>query len=144
MSKGLNKVILIGNIGKDPELKITQGQSSVANISLATSSSWKDKATGKICEHTEWHRVVFFNKLAQIVCEYTTKGSRVCIEGKLRTRKWKDNNGVDRYITEVIAEEMVLLDRVETSGKPSETQNNPYTSVTLDNGDILYEEDDPF
>jgi len=110
MSKGINKVILIGNIGKDPEVKYMPNGNAVANITVATSESWKDKNTGEQVDKTEWHRVVFFRRLAEIVGEYLHKGSKVYIEGKLQTRKWQNKDGVDMYTTEIVAHEMQMLD----------------------------------
>ena len=109
MSRGVNKVILIGNLGDDPEVRYTSGGSAVANIRMATSESWKDKESGEKQERTEWHRVVFFGRLAEIVAEYLKKGSQVYIEGALRTNKWQDKSGNDRYTTEIIANEMQML-----------------------------------
>lgn len=109
-SRGVNKVILIGNIGQDPEVRYTPGGSAITNISVATSEAWKDKQTGQSQERTEWHRVVFFNRLAEIAGEYLRKGSKVYIEGSLRTRKWQDQQGQDRYTTEIVANEMQMLD----------------------------------
>lgn len=110
MARGVNKVILIGNLGADPEVRYTPSGSAVANITVATSESWKDKQSGETQDRTEWHRVVFFNRLAEIVGEYLRKGSKIYVEGGLRTRKWQDRNGVDRYTTEIIANEMQMLD----------------------------------
>jgi len=110
MARGVNKVILIGNLGKDPEVRYAANGAAIANITLATSESWKDKNTGEQVEKTEWHRVVFFRRLAEIAGEYLKKGSKVYIEGKLQTRKWQDNNGQDRYTTEIVASEMQMLD----------------------------------
>ncbi len=110
MARGINKVILIGNLGNDPEQKSMPNGNSVANITVATSESWKDKQTGQQQERTEWHRVVFFNRLAEIAGQYLTKGSKVYIEGSLRTRKWQDQTGADRYTTEIVASEMQMLD----------------------------------
>lgn len=110
MARGVNKVILIGNLGKDPEVRYMPNGQAVANITLATSESWKDKNSGEQQERTEWHRVVFFRRLAEIAGEYLKKGSRVYIEGKLQTRKWQDQNGQDRYTTEIVANEMQMLD----------------------------------
>ena len=110
MARGINKVILIGNLGNDPETRYTQSGAAVTNISLATSESWKDKQTGQPQERTEWHRIVFFNRLAEIAGEYLRKGSKVYIEGSLRTRKWQDQSGQDRYTTEIVASEMQMLD----------------------------------
>jgi single-strand DNA-binding protein len=108
MSKGINKVILVGHLGKDPETKAMPSGGAVANITLATSEQWKDKATGEKQEKTEWHRVVFFNKLAEIAGEYLKKGSQVYVEGSLRTRKW-DKDGVEYYTTEIVASDMQML-----------------------------------
>ena len=111
MARGVNKVILIGNLGKDPEVRYMPSGGAVANITLATSESWKDKQSGEKQERTEWHNVVFYNRLAEIAGEYLKKGSKVYVEGSLRTRKWQDkNSGADRYTTEIIASEMQMLD----------------------------------
>jgi single-strand DNA-binding protein len=110
MARGINKVILIGNLGNDPEQKSMPNGNAVTNISVATAESWKDKQTGQQQERTEWHRVVFFNRLAEIAGQYLSKGSKVYIEGSLRTRKWQDQSGADRYSTEIIASEMQMLD----------------------------------
>lgn len=109
-SRGVNKVILVGNLGKDPETRYMPSGGAVTNITVATSESWKDKATGQPQERTEWHRVVFFNRLAEIAGEYLKKGSKVYIEGSLRTRKWQGQDGQDRYTTEIVAAEMQMLD----------------------------------
>lgn len=110
MARGVNKVILIGNLGNDPETKFLPSGGAVTNVSLATSESWKDKQTGQMQERTEWHRVVFFNKLAEIAGEYLKKGSKVYVEGSLRTRKWQGQDGQDRYTTEIVVSEMQMLD----------------------------------
>jgi single-strand DNA-binding protein len=110
MARGINKVILIGNLGNDPETRYMPSGGAVTNISVATSESWKDKQTGQPQERTEWHRVVFFNRLAEIAGEYLRKGSKVYVEGSLRTRKWQDQSGQDRYSTEIVASEMQMLD----------------------------------
>ncbi len=109
MARGINKVILVGNLGADPETRYTAGGAAVTNIRLATSENWRDKQTGENQERTEWHRIVFFNRLAEIAGEYLRKGSQVYIEGKLQTRKWQDQNGQDRYTTEIVANEMQML-----------------------------------
>jgi single-strand DNA-binding protein len=109
-SRGINKVILIGNLGNDPEVRYSQAGAAITNISVATSETWKDKQTGAQQEKTEWNRVVFFNRLAEIAGEYLKKGSKVFIEGQLRTRKWQDREGQDRYTTEIVAREMQMLD----------------------------------
>jgi single-strand DNA-binding protein len=109
MARGINKVILVGNLGADPETRYMPSGSAVTNLSVATSESWKDKQTGEQKERTEWHKVAMFNRLAEIAAEYLRKGSQVYIEGKLRTRKWQDQNGQDRWTTEIIADEMQML-----------------------------------
>jgi single-strand DNA-binding protein len=109
MARGINKVIIVGNLGNDPETKYMPSGSAVTNLSVATNESWKDKQTGEQKERTEWHRVAMFGRLAEIAAEYLRKGSQVYIEGKLRTRKWQDPQGNDRYTTEVIADEMQML-----------------------------------
>lgn len=103
-TRGVNKVILVGNLGQDPEVRYTPGGAAITNISIATSESWKDKNSGQMQEKTEWHRVVFFGKLAEIAGEYLHKGSQVYVEGKLQTRKWQDKQGQDRYSTEVVVD----------------------------------------
>lgn len=110
MARGVNKVILVGNLGADPETRFMPSGGSVTNISIATSESWKDKSSGEQKERTEWHRVVFFNRLAEIAAEYLRKGSQVYIEGQIRTQKYQDKTtGADRYSTEIIAREMQML-----------------------------------
>ncbi|MBV1907717.1 MAG: single-stranded DNA-binding protein [Kangiellaceae bacterium] len=103
-TRGVNKVILVGNLGQDPEVRYTPGGAAITTISIATSDSWKDKNSGQMQEKTEWHRVVFFGKLAEIAGEYLHKGSQVYVEGKLQTRKWQDKQGADRYTTEVVVD----------------------------------------
>jgi single-strand DNA-binding protein len=110
MARGINKVILVGNLGQDPETRYTANNSAVTNITIATSESWTDKQSGQKQERTEWHRVVMFNKLGEIAGQYLRKGSKVYIEGSLRTRKWQDQNGQDRYTTEIVASDMQMLD----------------------------------
>lgn len=109
MARGVNKVIIVGNCGQDPETKYLPSGSAVTNISLATTDAWTDKQSGQKQERTEWHRVVFFNRLAEIAGEYLRKGSQVYIEGRLQTRKWQDQSGQDRYTTEIVANEMQML-----------------------------------
>lgn len=109
-TRGVNKVILVGNLGQDPEVRYMPNGNAVTNISVATSESWKDKNTGADQERTEWHRVVMFRRLAEIAGEYLRKGSKVYIEGKLQTRKWQDQQGQDRYTTEIVADQMQMLD----------------------------------
>ncbi len=106
---GINKVILVGNLGKDPDMRYTAGGDAVANLSIATSESWNDNQTGEKREKTEWHRVVFFRRIAEVCGEYLKKGSSVYIEGSLRTRDWEDDQGNKRYTTEIIGREMQML-----------------------------------
>lgn len=110
MARGINKVILIGNLGSDPEVRYMQNGAAVATLSVATSESWKDKNTGEKQERTEWHRVVCFNRLGEIAGEYLRKGSKIYVEGSLRTRKWQDQQGQERYTTEVMASDIQMLD----------------------------------
>ena len=119
MARGINKVILIGNVGSDPEVRYMPNGNAVSTLSIATSETWKDKQTGEKQDRTEWHRVVFYNRLGEIAGEYTKKGSRIYIEGSLRTRKWQDQQGVERYTTEIIANEMQLLDTRQGSADMS-------------------------
>lgn len=120
----VNKVIILGNLGKDPEVRYTSDERAIANISIATSSKYKDKS-GELKEDTEWHRVVFFNRLAEVVRDYLKKGQSVYVEGKLQTRKWQDQNGQDRYTTEIVADNMQML------GTKSDPSNNQ--KITLNN-----------
>ncbi|MCP1314705.1 MULTISPECIES: single-stranded DNA-binding protein [unclassified Halomonas] len=110
MARGINKVILIGNLGQDPEVRFTPSGTAVANLNLATSDTWTDRQSGQRQERTEWHRIVLFNKTAEIAQQYLKKGSKVYIEGRLQTRKWQDQNGQDRYSTEIVANDMQMLD----------------------------------
>lgn len=110
MARGVNKVILVGNCGQDPETRYMPNGGAVTSISVATSETWKDKQTGQPQERTEWHRVAFFNRLAEVAGEYLKKGSKVYIEGSLRTHKWQGQDGQDRYTTEIVANEMQMLD----------------------------------
>ena len=124
MARGVNRVILVGNLGKDPEMRYMPSGGAVANVTVATSESWKDKQTGEQKDRTEWHNVVFYNRLAEIAGEYLRKGSQAYIEGSLRTRKWQDKNGQDRYTTEIIASEMQMLGgrQAANNGQPSGPQ----------------------
>jgi single-strand DNA-binding protein len=110
MARGVNKVILIGNLGADPETRAMPSGTTVANLRIATSESWRDKQTGEQQERTEWHRVALFGRLAEVAGEYLRKGSKVYIEGSLRTRKWQDKEGKDRYSTEIVGNDMQMLD----------------------------------
>lgn len=116
MARGINKVILIGNLGRDPEVRYMPSGGAVTNVALATSENWKDKQTGEQQERTEWHRVVFFGRLAEIAGEFLRKGSKVYIEGRLQTRKWQGQDGQDRYTTEIVANDMQMLDGRGGSG----------------------------
>lgn len=114
----LNKVLLIGHLGKDPEVRMTQGGNKSANFSLATSESWTSKQTGQREQKTEWHNVVFWGNVTDVAERYLKKGSKVYIEGKLRTRKWQDRDGNDRWTTEILGSQLTMLDRKEESAKP--------------------------
>lgn len=160
MARGVNKVILIGNCGQDPETKYLPSGSAVTNISVATSETWKDKQTGNMQERTEWHRVVFFNRLAEIAGEYLRKGSKVYIEGSLRTRKWQDKSGADRYTTEIVAAEMQMLDArgqdsgagmssgsgysQEESGAPRQSMPRPSGPSTRPSQPEIHPDEQPF
>lgn len=120
MARGVNKVILVGNLGNDPETRYMPSGGAVTNITVATSESWKDKNSGQAQERTEWHRVVFYNRLAEIAGEYLRKGSKVYLEGSLRTREW-EKDGVKRYTTEIIANEMQMLDSRGAGGSTNES-----------------------
>lgn len=127
MSKSMNRVLLIGNLGNDPEIKYTASGTAIANLSVATSESWKDKQSGQLQTRTEWNRIVAYGKLAEIMGEYLFKGSRVFIEGSLRTRKWQDKDGTDKYTTEIVATELISLDSKSTGDahKPPANNNRP-------------------
>lgn len=149
MARGINKVILIGNLGKDPEMRYTPNGVATASITLATSESWKDKQSGETQERTEWHRVTFYNRLAEIVGEYLKKGSKVFVEGRLQTRKWQDKTtGQDRYMTEIIADNMQMLDSKGGSasnaqGAPSEKSNSEMPQPAMTEGG-QFDDDIPF
>jgi single-strand DNA-binding protein len=125
MARGVNKVILIGNLGNDPDVRYTASGAAVANISLATAESWRDKESGEQQERTEWHRVVFFGRLAEIVAEYLKKGSQIYVEGRLQTRKWQDKEGKDRYSTEIVANEMQMLGSRSGGGSNQSYDQSP-------------------
>jgi single-strand DNA-binding protein len=158
MSRGVNKVILIGNLGAEPEVRYTANGDAVANVSLATSETWKDKGTGEPQERTEWHRVVFFGKVAEIVQQYLHKGAKIYVEGQLRTRKWQDQSGQDRYTTEVVVGlggTLQMLDgrpASESESRPTpragtNAQRPPARSETPppdQNGGIPFDDDIPF
>lgn len=121
-SRGVNKVILVGNLGQDPEVRYMPNGNAVANLTLATSETWKDKQTGEQKEQTEWHRVTMYRRLAEIVGEYLKKGSKIYVEGRLQTRKWQDQQGQDRYTTEIVANEMQMLDSRSPGGNQPQYQ----------------------
>ncbi len=124
----VNKVILIGNLGRDPEVRYAPSGSAIANVTLATTRSWKDKTSGEKVDETEWHRVVFYDRLAEIAGEYLKKGKQVYIEGRLKTRKWTDKDGVDKYTTEIIASEMTMLGSREGMGGGGGGDEGGYSS----------------
>ena len=138
--RGVNKVMLVGNVGNDPEVRYTNDSLAIANLSIATSEVWKDKLGNKQ-EKTEWHRVVMFGKSAEIVRDYVKKGTKLFVEGSLRTRKWEDKNGVERYTTEVVSNDFQMLDsRSEVSSDPAQGHApNPSTA-----SDELIDDDIPF
>lgn len=127
MARGVNKVIIIGNLGQDPDTRYMPSGSAVTNLRVATNESWKDKQTGEQKDRTEWHTVAMFGRLAEISAEYLRKGSQVYIEGKLRTRKWQDKQGNDRYTTEIVADEMQMLGGRSGAGAPA--MNDPGDSA---------------
>ena len=125
----VNKVILIGNLGRDPEVRYAPSGSAICNVTLATTRSWKNKESGERQDETEWHRVVFYDRLAEIAGEYLKKGKQVYVEGRLKTRKWTDKDGQDRYTTEVIANEMTMLGSREGMGAPADDGERPQRSA---------------
>ena len=153
MARGVNKVILVGNCGKDPETRYMPSGGAVTNISIATSESWKDKQSGETKERTEWHNVVFFNRLGEIAGEYLKKGSQIYVEGSLRTRKWQDKNGQDRYTTEIVASEMQMLGgrpgggdsyaqaQAPAQSRPASNQQQPQAAPMVEEG---FDDDIPF
>ena len=150
MARGVNKVILVGNLGQDPEVKYMPSGQAVCNISIATTDSWNDKSTGEKQERTEWHRVVFFRRLAEIAGEYLRKGSQVYVEGRLQTRKWQDQSGNDRYTTEIVVNDMQMLggrggagggfDNAPPAGQEPAATTPPSSSGTGDD----FDDDIPF
>ncbi|WP_133131094.1 single-stranded DNA-binding protein [Legionella yabuuchiae] len=126
MARGINKVILVGNVGTDPEVRYMPNGNAVTTLSVATSETWKDKQTGEKQERTEWHRVVCFNRLGEIAGEYIRKGSKLYVEGSLRTRKWQDQQGQDRYTTEIVASDIQMLD--------SKGPSNAYSEPSMEQG----------
>ena len=141
MARGVNKAIIVGTLGQDPEVRYTASGSAVANLSVATNESWKDRQTGEMQERTEWHRIVLFGKLAEIAQQYLKKGSQAYFEGRIQTRKWQDQSGNDRYSTEIVANEMQMLGgrgggAPAESGGQSQSQSRPAERETapMDDG----------
>lgn len=143
MARGINKVIIIGNLGGDPEVRYMPSGSAVTNITVATSESWKDKQTGHQQERTEWHKIIFFNKLAEIAGEYLRKGSKVYVEGSLRTRKLQDQSGQDRYTTEIVASEMQMLDSKQNGQQSQQRQQGGMQQNDMHDADP-FDDDIPF
>lgn len=139
--RGVNKVTIVGNLGQDPETRYMPNGGAVTNITVATSETWKDKNTGEQKELTEWHRIVFYRKLAEIAGQYLKKGSKVYIEGRLQTRKWQDSEGKDRYKTEIIADELQMLD---SRGDASPQHNQAAQPAQQSEPDDIYRDDIPF
>ena len=164
MARGINKVILVGNVGGDPDVRFMPNGNAVTNITLATSESWKDKQTGEKQDRTEWHRIVCFNRLGEIVGEYVRKGSKLYVEGSLRTRKWQDPQGQDRYTTEIVASEIQMLDskggasqayndapaaaqyqqEASSTARPAQKQAAPKTQATAQDAFDELDDDIPF
>ncbi len=144
MARGVNKVILVGNLGNDPETRYMPSGSAVTNLSVATNESWKDKETGEQKDRTEWHKVAMFGRLAEIAAEYLRKGSQVYIEGKLRTRKWQDKDGNDRWTTEIVADEMQMLGGRMDSGAPAMNDPPPPSAPPPKGGSDDFDDDIPF
>ena len=154
MSRGVNKVIIVGHLGGDPEVRATASGARIANITVATSDSWTDKTSGQKQERVEWHKVVFFNRLAEIVEQYLTKGSQVYVEGRLQTRKWQDKDGADRWSTEIVASEMQMLgsksggqsngQSAPPPGRNTGTNSAPAQQQNTGGPDINFDDDIPF
>jgi single-strand DNA-binding protein len=144
MARGINKVIIVGNVGGDPETRYMPSGSAVTNLTVATNESWKDKQTGEQKERTEWHKVAAFGRLAEIMAEYLRKGSQVYIEGKLRTRKWQDKDGNDRWTTEIVADEMQMLGGRGGGGSAPMNQDPGPASAPAQAGPDDFDDDIPF
>lgn len=144
MGRGVNKVIVVGNLGSDPDTRYMPSGSAVTNLSIATSETWKDKQSGEQKERTEWHKVAMFGRLAEIAAEYLRKGSQVYIEGKLRTRKWQDKDGKDRWTTEIVADEMQMLGGRSGSGAPAMNESRESTSAPPPAASDDFDDDIPF
>ena len=144
MARGINKVIIVGNLGADPDSRAMPSGNAVTNISVATSESWNDRETGEKQEKTEWHRVVFFNRLAEIAAQYLKKGSQVYVEGKLQTRKWEDKEGNERWTTEIVANQMQMLGDRMSGDISNDNASSSQSSSDNDNPDIEFDDDIPF
>ena len=144
MSNGVNKVILIGNLGQKPEMRYTATNSAVANLSIATTESWKDKESGEMREKTEWHRVVFFGKPAETIERYLDKGSKIYVEGKLQTRKWQDKDGNDRWTTEIVGSQFNFLDSRPSQNNDASMDQSSSSSLPDGDSSGISEEDIPF
>ncbi len=143
MARGINKVIIVGNLGQDPDTRYMPSGAAVTNFTVATNESWKDKQTGEQKDRTEWHRVAMFGRLAEVAAEYLRKGSQVYIEGKLRTRKWQDRDGKDRYTTEIIADEMQMLGGRGGGSAPMSSESAPVSAPAQPPADD-FDDDIPF
>ncbi len=144
MARGINKVIIVGNLGADPDSRAMPSGNAVTNISVATSESWNDRDTGEKKEKTEWHRVVFFNRLAEIAAQYLKKGSQVYVEGKLQTRKWEDKEGNERWTTEVVANQMQMLGDRMSNDMSSDNASSSQSSSDNDFSTDEFDDDIPF
>ena len=144
MARGINKVIIVGNLGADPDSRAMPSGNAVTNISVATSESWNDRETGEKLEKTEWHRVVFFNRLAEIAAQYLKKGSQVYVEGKLQTRKWEDKEGNERWTTEVVANQMQMLGDRMSNDMSNDNASSSQSSSDNDFSTDEFDDDIPF
>ncbi len=144
MARGINKVIIVGNLGADPDSRAMPSGNAVTNISVATSESWNDRDTGEKQEKTEWHRVVFFNRLAEIAAQYLRKGSQVYIEGKIQTRKWEDKEGNERWTTEIVANQMQMLGDRMSNDMSNDNASSPQSSSDNDFSTDEFDDDIPF
>jgi len=144
MARGINKVIIVGNLGADPDSRAMPSGNAVTNISVATSESWNDRETGEKQEKTEWHRVVFFNRLAEIAAQYLKKGSQVYVEGKIQTRKWEDKEGNERWTTEIVANQMQMLGDRMSNDMSNDNASRPQSSSDNDFSTDEFDDDIPF
>jgi single-strand DNA-binding protein len=144
MARGINKVIIVGNLGADPDSRAMPSGNAVTNISVATSESWNDRDTGEKQEKTEWHRVVFFNRLAEIAAQYLRKGSQVYVEGKIQTRKWEDKEGNERWTTEIVANQMQMLGDRMSNDMSNDNASSPQSSSDNDFSTDEFDDDIPF